>query len=72
MKKWIVSVSVSAVVIVSGVAPVFADVLRSPGQATGHPYASESNTGSIQGQTNRSSTGTTNKFTHDGIHTIWD
>ena len=65
MKRFLVGfMVVVAVVGISG-APAYADVLFTNG-VPGQPYAVGSNSGSTQGQVNRSVTGTTAKFTNDG------
>lgn len=68
MKKVVVSAFAAAAMLGASVMPAFADVLRTGD--TGQPYASVSDTGSAQGQANRSDTGTYNKYTHDGARFI--
>ncbi len=65
MKKFLVSVVTVAAILGSTAAPAFADVIHSNG-TTGQPVLVGSNTGSVQGQTHRSATGTLSKITHDG------
>lgn len=72
MKKFLLSSMTIAALLCVSTAPAWADVVRPAGQTTGAPSASESNSGSVQGQANRSTTGTTNKLTHDGLKEIYD
>lgn len=65
MKKWLISLVSALVILGSTAAPAFADVIHASG-TSGQPIAMGSNPGSGTGQAHRSSTGTTNKFTHDG------
>ncbi|QSO48360.1 hypothetical protein [Alicyclobacillus mengziensis] len=65
MKKLILSVATVASVLTATAVPAFANVIHSNG-STGTPMMMGSNSGSTQGQAHRSSTGTQNKFTHDG------
>jgi acyl-coenzyme A synthetase/AMP-(fatty) acid ligase len=65
MKKFLVSVVTVAAILGATAAPAFADVIHSSG-TTGQPVAVGSNTGSVQGQTNRSATGSLSKETNDG------
>ncbi|WP_067621434.1 hypothetical protein [Alicyclobacillus acidiphilus] len=65
MKKFILSAAAVAGIWAATTAPVFANVVHANG-STGVPSAVGSNSGSVQGQTNRSTTGTTMKFTNDG------
>jgi len=69
MKKFVVAslVTLSSVVLSSVGSIAFADVIWGP---SGQPVAVSSNPGSLQGQANRSATGTQNKFTHDGVKPI--
>lgn len=71
MKKLLISGVTVATVVCTCIMPAWADVIRPIGQTTGTPAAAESNTGSAQGLSNRSETGTNNKFTHDGLKEIW-
>ncbi|MHB1685348.1 MAG: hypothetical protein ACYCYO_21500 [Bacilli bacterium] len=69
MKKWIVSVCASAMILGAMTAPAFANVVQNGGP--GKPTGAYSNPGSSQGQAHRSSTGGYNKETHDGYIEIW-
>jgi hypothetical protein len=64
MKKLLATAVTVVAILGTTVAPAFASVIfnGSPGQ----PTAMGSNSGSVQGQTHRSSIGTYNKVTHDG------
>ncbi|WP_053958010.1 hypothetical protein [Sulfobacillus thermosulfidooxidans] len=64
--------AIMAAMIFGSTVPTYADVVRSGSATTGKPVYAQSNPGSPQGQTHRSSTGTTNKFTHDGRVYVWD
>lgn len=69
MKKLILSVATAASIFCVTAAPAFANVIHSNG-STGTPIMMGSNSGSTQGQANRSATGTLNKFSHDGWATM--
>ena len=69
MKKVLVSLVTVAAILGATAAPAFADVVHANG-TTGQPSAVGSNTGSVQGQTSRSATGTLNKDFHDGWMTL--
>lgn len=69
VKKFLVTSVTAAALLCAMSAPTFADVIHTNG-TTGQPSEVGSNAGSVQGQTNRSTTGTTNKFTHDGWKTV--
>jgi len=68
MKKLLTSVCAVAVMLSVSAVPAFADVIHANG-STGKPSAVGSNTGSVQGQLNRSATGTYSKITYDGWRT---
>lgn len=65
MKKLLASVVTVAAILGATASPAFADVVHANG-STGQPVMMGSNSGSAQGQANRSATGTQNKETHDG------
>lgn len=71
MKRIFLTAITAATMIGAATVPSFADALHSNG-TTGQPYAVDSNAGSVQGQTNRSATGTANKTTHDGFRYVVD
>ncbi len=70
MKRLILSSATVATFLFSAASPAFANVIRADSQTTGKPVAVQSNTGSAQALANRSATGTTNKFKHDGTRPI--
>lgn len=69
MKKFILSTVTVLGILGATTVPAFANVIHSNG-TSGKPVAMGSNTGSVQGQTNRSATGTQMKETHDGWATM--
>lgn len=71
MKKFVATVLTVVTLLSATSTTVFANVIHSNG-ATGQPVAVGSNLGSIQGQTNRSSTGTREKATNDGWRVVVD
>ncbi|PSR25579.1 MAG: hypothetical protein C7B47_11870 [Sulfobacillus thermosulfidooxidans] len=64
--------AIMAAMILGSTAPTYADAIRSGSATTGKPVAAQSNPGSPQGQTHRSSTGSYNKLNHDGVVYVWD
>ncbi|WP_148213891.1 hypothetical protein [Alicyclobacillus acidocaldarius] len=65
MKKLFISAVAAAAIFGSTALPVFANVIHSNGN-TGQPVSVFSNPGNAQALVHRASTGSTNKFTHDG------
>ncbi|AEW06556.1 hypothetical protein Sulac_3108 [Sulfobacillus acidophilus DSM 10332] len=63
--------AIMAAMVLGSAAPTYADVIRSGSAMSGQPVTAQSNPGSAQGQTHRSATGTSNKFSHDGRVYIW-